>query len=122
MAIDDQSNSPKSMMAFLKEIAATVSTEEKEPKEQLYLEICEISESGYCAGWARDVEFFLWQVVLIGSETEFGVKTITAQEITRLRSLSGQSGGWWHWSKEKNNAVFVTLDEWQEIYKQFLEK
>ena len=47
---NDPSNSPKSIMASLKEIAATVSIEEKEPKEQLYIEIGEISESGYYAG------------------------------------------------------------------------
>ena len=122
MAIDDQGNSPKNMMAFLKNIAATVSTEEKQPKEQLQVAIGEISESGYYAGWARDIEFFLWQVVLQGLETEFGVKTITTQEIAHLRSLSEQSGGWWHWSDEENNAVFIALDKWQEMYQQFLEK
>lgn len=122
MEIDDQSNSPKSIMAFLKEIAATVSTAEKEPKEQLYLEIAEISQAGYCAGWAMDIEFFLWQLVLNGSETEFGVKTITAQEIARLKLLSEQSDGWWYWSNKENDALFITLDKWQEIYQRFLEK
>lgn len=33
MAINNQSNSPKSMMAFLKELAATVDTEVLESKE-----------------------------------------------------------------------------------------
>ena len=81
------------MMAFLKEIAATVSSEEKEPKERLYLEICEISEAGYCAGWVMDIEFYLWKIILDGSEIEFGVKTISEQEIANLRILAKQSGG-----------------------------
>lgn len=119
---NDPSNSPKSIMASLKEIAATVNTEALEAKEQLQVEISEISEAGYCAGWTRDIEFYLWKIVLDDSETEFGVKTITAQEIAHLRSLSEQSGGWWHWSDEENNAVFIALDKWQEMYQQFLEK
>ncbi len=110
------------MMAFLKEIAATVSSEEKEPKERLYLEICEISETGYCAGWTMDIEFYLWKIIVNGSETEFGVKIISEQEIVNLRILAEQSGGWWHWSDEENKAVFITLDKWQEIYQQFLER
>lgn len=119
---NDPSNSPKSIMAFLKKIAATVNTEEKEPKEQLSSKIWEISEAGYCAGWVEDIEFHLWKIVLNGSETEFGVKTISEQEIANLRSLSEQSGGWWHWSDEENESVFVSLDEWQVIYQQFVEK
>ncbi|PSB30116.1 hypothetical protein C7B70_17115 [Chlorogloea sp. CCALA 695] len=109
-------------MSFLKEIAATAKTEDLDPKEQLQVEISEISEAGYCAGWTRDVEFYLWKIVIDGSETEFGVKTISEQDIANLRTLAKQSGGWWHWFKKENNAVFVTLDEWQEIYQQFSEK
>ena len=90
---NDPSNSPKSMMAFLKELAATVNTEVLEPKEQLQIEISEISEAGYCAGWTRDIEFYLWKIILDGSETEFGVKTISKQEIANLRTLAEQSGG-----------------------------
>ena len=119
---NDPSNSPKSIMASLKEIAATVNTEALEAKEQLQVEIGEISESGYCAGWTRDIEFYLWKIVLDGSETEFGFKTISGEEIANLRTLAEQSGGWWHWSDKENKAVFITLDEWQEIYQKFLEK
>ena len=122
METDDQSNNPNSPMRFLKKIAATVKTGDLEPKEQLSSKIWEISEAGYCAGWTDNIEFFLWQAVLNSSETEFGVKTITEQEIANLRSLSEQSGGWWHWSDEENEAVFVSLDEWQVIYQQFLDK
>ncbi len=106
-------------MAFLKEIAATVNIDEKEPKEQLQIEISEISEAGYFAGWTRDIEFYLWKIILDGSETEFGVKTISKQEIANLRTLAEQSGGWWHWSSEENKAVFIPLDKWQEIYQAF---
>ena len=91
---NDPSNSPKSIMASLKEIAATVNTEALEAKEQLQVEISEISEAGYCAGWTRDIEFYLWKIVLDGSETEFGVKIISREEIANLRSLSEQSGSW----------------------------
>ena len=48
--VNDPSNSPKSMMASLKKIAATVKTGDLEPKEQLSSKIWEISEAGYCAG------------------------------------------------------------------------
>jgi hypothetical protein len=122
MEIDNQNNSPDSPMNFLRRIADTVSTEDLDPKKQLSTKIWEISEAGYCAGWTNNIEFFLWQAVLNGSEVEFGVATITIQELTHLRSLSEQSGGWWHWSDEVNGSVFVTLDKWQEIYQQFLEK
>ena len=122
MAIDNQSNSPNNPMRFLKKIAATVKTGDLEPKEQLSSKIWEISEAGYCAGWTDNIEFFLWQAVLNGSETDFGVKTISEQEIAHLRTLAEQSGGWWYWSDAENKAVFTTLDKWQEIYQQFLAK
>ena len=93
MVINDSNNSPKSIMAFLKEIAATVNIDEKEPKEQLQIKISEISEAGYFAGCTRDIEFYLWKIILDGSETEFGVKTISKQEIANLRTLAEQSGG-----------------------------
>ncbi len=47
---NELSNSPKSIMAFLKEIATTANTEVLEPEEQLQIEISEISEAGYYAG------------------------------------------------------------------------
>lgn len=122
MTMDNQSNKPDSPMNFLRKIANTVSNEDLDPKKQLSTKIWEISEAGYCAGWADNIEFFLWQAVLNGTETEFGVKTITVQELTHLRSLSEQSSGWWHWSDEENKAVFIPLGKWQEIYQQFLER
>jgi hypothetical protein len=116
---NDSSNNLKSIMASLKEIAATVNTEVLDPKEQLYLEIGDISEAGYFAGWMRDIEFYLWKIILDGSETEFGFKTISEQEIANLKILSEQSCGWWYWSDEENRAVFIPLDEWQRIYQAF---
>lgn len=102
-------------------MATTTSYEDLEPKEELRLEICKISESGYCAGWNIGIEFFLWQAVNGGSR-EFGVMTITDAEIAHLKTLSEQSGGWWYWSDSSAKALFVPLNEWQEIYQHFSEK
>ena len=122
MTINDPINNPNSPMRFLKKITTTVKTEDLDPKKQLSTKIWEISEAAYCAGWARDIEFFLWQAILNGAETEFGMKTITVQELDHLRSLAEQSGVWRHWSDEENKAVFITLDEWQEVYQKFIER
>lgn len=121
MAANDQTKNQKNFLVSLKEMASISFTEELEPKEELRQEISRISEAGYYAGWNVDIEFFLWQAVLGGSR-EFGATTITQEEIVHLKTLSEQSGGWWHWRDESAEALFVTLDEWQKVYQSFGER
>lgn len=113
----------QSYMASLKKIATTAKTKDLEPKAELYLEMVRISESGYCAGWAIDIEFFLWQAVLDSSKVkEFGARTITEQEIAHLKTLALAGGGWWYWSEESKKVTFIPLDAWQKIYQRFCER
>lgn len=136
MEANNQTKNQKNFLTSLKELATTsygqepppasedggiprVFVENLEPKEELRLEMSRISEAGYCTGWNVDLEFFLWQAVNGGSR-EFGVKTITDAEIAHLKTLSEQSGGWWHWSEERTKTLFIPMEQWQEIYRDYL--
>lgn len=121
LTMNNKMENHKSFLASLKEMSTTTNAESLEPQEELRLEMSRISESGYCAGSAIGIEFFLWQAINGGSR-EFGAKTITEQEITHLKTLSEQSGGWWCWSSESAKALFIPMDEWQKIYESFCER
>lgn len=122
MATNDQTKNQKSFLASLKELAtATSYVEDLEPKEELRKEISRISESGYCAGWNIDIEFFVWQAINGGSK-EFGATAITDAQIAHLKALSQQSGGWWYWSDDSKKLLFVPIREWQEIYQSFCQE
>lgn len=118
----DETKNRKNFLTSLKELGTTANyVEDLEPKEELRQEMCRFSESGHYAGWNVDIEFYLWQAVNGGSK-EFGARTITEAEIAHLKTLSQQSGGWWCWSNSSAKAVFLPIDEWQEIYQRFSER
>jgi hypothetical protein len=72
----------------------------------------DISEEYYCAGWLHGLEFDLW-AMLQGSSLRFGLGEVSKDEVSQLRALSEQSGGWWRWDA-KDGEIFVTTDEWQK--------
>lgn len=121
LTMNNERKTQKSFLASLKEMSITADTKDLEAKEELYFEITRISEAGCYAGWNIDVEFFLWQAISGGSR-EFGALAITEQEIAYVKTLSEQSGGWWHWNDESEKTVFIPMNEWQEIYQNFSEK
>jgi hypothetical protein len=83
----------------------------------------EISERCWCAGWMRNVELFLW-AMLEGAPRDYGLGTVTEQELANLRHLSERAGGWCRWSDEDADETFdedadetfVAIDSWQRIF------
>lgn len=56
--MNNETKNQTSFLASLKEMSTTADIKDLEPKEELYFEMSRISEAGYCAGWAIDIEFF----------------------------------------------------------------
>ena len=77
----------------------------------------EISESHYCASWMRDLEYNLWSM-LQGGSRKYGLGEVSEEEINLLKNLSDTCNGWWVWVGDgiDSGEVFVTIDEWDEIY------
>lgn len=86
-----------------------------EAADTLLQEMGRISEDYYCAGWLTSLEFDLWRMVQ-GGDTGYGFGRLSPHEVDKLRWLSEQCGGWWIWD-EQMGARFVTLKEWESMYK-----
>lgn len=66
------------------------------------------SEDCYCATWLVDLEFILWTKA-----------TNPADGLGRsLARLSADAGGWWAWSDDDGDAVFVPMARWLEMVKE----
>lgn len=74
-----------------------------------------ISEDYYCAGWLIGLEFSLWAMVL-GGPRDFGIGTVTEEEIQELRRLSDACGGWIVWRQEDTFIMgqrFMPMELWR---------
>lgn len=97
----------------------------------LRLNMRELSESLWCAGWEADLEFTLWKDLDFwnGNHGGDGIHShslLYRPEAIKLRTLSRKAGGWWMWWKEpkgckgvhSSGEVFVPMSEWKKIYAQ----
>jgi hypothetical protein len=85
-----------------------------------------ISERMYCAGWMACVEFFTWGGILTPQIPHPHFREcdipdfnydLTVREITELRRLSEQIGGWVHWADPlQGGPRFIKRAEWDTIY------
>jgi hypothetical protein len=67
-----------------------------------------LSEEYFCAGWIKDLEYWLWRAV---SNQSFGMGKISERQAELLRLLSEECDGWWIW--EADNPKFVSLEWWR---------
>lgn len=74
-----------------------------------------ISEQHYCAGWLVGLEYSLWDM-LEGGDRDFGFGPVKAGSLLQLAALSERAQGWWRWSDEAVDEVFVPLAEWRELW------
>lgn len=85
----------------------------------LVLNMRDISENYFAAGWLGGLEHILWAMVLGGSR-EFGFAEVSEEEVINLKHLSEKAGGWWCWfdspEPDESGELFVTSKEWQNIY------
>ncbi|MDQ2731002.1 MAG: hypothetical protein M3Y56_05035 [Armatimonadota bacterium] len=75
----------------------------------------ELSEKYHSSPWSSGLEFSLWSLREGGPE-RFGLGIVRADECLCLRQLSEIAGGWWMWSEDKGDRVFVPLEEWKAVH------
>lgn len=72
-----------------------------------------ISEKYFFSCWQSDLEFTLWREI---SET-CKERKITYSESFILKKFSDDAEGWFWWPDTvKDGPVFVTINEWKQIY------
>jgi hypothetical protein len=81
----------------------------------------DISEDYYCAGWLGGLEFTLWKAATEGP-ISFGAGVIPAATCLQLAQLADLCGGWWRWSDEAVDEVFVPMEEWLAMYREHREQ
>lgn len=72
---------------------------------ELLEEMLDASETYYHGGWVIGLEYLLWS----GAHDPGDIPADIAR---RLRVLSERAGGWWRWSMEFDDPVFVPMAEW----------
>src|SRR5678816_1338990 len=71
----------------------------------------QLSEEAWRAGWMDGLEFALWEAVL-GQRQQYGLLTLTSDEVTGLRQLSERCGGWIVYV-DNLGETWMPLDEWK---------
>lgn len=82
--------------------------------ERLRYYMSDLSEMSYCAGWMEGLEYVLWKAV-IGGPRKYGFLEITDEEISKLKELSDDCGGWIIFDDDKGE-IWVQMEEWLRIY------
>lgn len=73
----------------------------------------DISEEYYCAGWMSGLEFSLWRMVQ-GGDRSYGMSEVSEDEVTQLKQLSEQCGGWWYFNDD-DGETFILVDDWNAM-------
>lgn len=79
-------------------------------QQELASLMSEISESCYCAGWMRDLEYALWHMMVTG-KAELARYRLPPATRDRLKALYERTGGWITFETNEGE-VFVPADEW----------
>jgi hypothetical protein len=72
-----------------------------------------ISEESWCAGWMRNLEYMLWDVVTGRRE---GI--CSPDEIEQLKYLSEKCGGWIIWDEQAKGKRFIPMPDWLRLYEE----
>lgn len=71
-----------------------------------------ISEECWCASWMSGLEFDCWAAIEAGTPYRYGQGEISERQVSLLRLLSEESGGWWRYHGF-DKPRFVSLDDWR---------
>lgn len=71
-----------------------------------------MSEDMYMAGWAVDLEYALFRLVLGGDNTDEAFSS----DVTELRALWQNAMGWWAWERTSGAPVFVHAHNWVPMF------
>jgi hypothetical protein len=81
------------------------------PQRRLADLMSELSEEAYCAGWMVGLEYALWEL-LLRRRRNYGRLTATDAQLSRLRQLSDDCGGWVIFDDE-TEETWLALQDWQ---------
>ncbi len=82
----------------------------------LYEKMSAISEDCWCAGWLVGNEYALWKI-LHDDRHEYGLATVSYEDLEELRILSELANGWiWTGREGEYTPQLVTFAEWQALY------
>ena len=76
----------------------------------------DLSERCYCAGWIKDLEYFLWDMVINGPR-RLGQDNITQQDIVHLNHLSKESNSWIYFD-DKTEETAIDLYTWEQKFEE----
>lgn len=88
-------------------------------KQQALASLMSISEDSWYAGWMDGLEFRLWQMVQDPEDNCYGMATVSKEDIQTLKEISDEINGWIAWGEKEGQKVFVSMDEWLEIYNEY---
>lgn len=81
----------------------------------LALEMSEISEQAFHAGWMEGLEYRLWEIVN-GDLRKYGQIVLTEQQVARLQQLADEVRGWVRFNDATEVEEFVNREHWQRLY------
>jgi hypothetical protein len=91
----------------------------RHPEVALRLAMSDISERAICDSWNYNTEYAVWQLMQ-GQRTAWMRFEITDPKDTplldRVREAFAAAKGWWWWPDGADEAVFVPVDQWLQIY------
>ncbi len=81
-----------------------------EQQRELATYMSTLSEQAFGAGWMKDLEYALWNVLTSGP-CQYGHLHITTTHIERLRTLSRACGGWIRFD-DSAEETYVPIAQW----------
>lgn len=82
----------------------------------------DLSEDAYSAGWIQQCEYAIWREMQENDPNKGGrfIWFIPSQRCANtLTLLSNMINGWVMWSEEKDEPVFVPMEEWLDLYQKW---
>jgi hypothetical protein len=85
-------------------------------RQKLVAVMRDLSEEHCCAGWMSGLEYSLWEMVSDTSASRrYGQGDVSEADVTLLRTLAEQVGGWWRWHDDCDERD-LPADEWGERF------
>lgn len=73
----------------------------------------------WSSGWLDGLEYDLWSFVCgdVDSmwDTSFG-RGLKESDRDRLLTLAVDAGGWYYWSENKDDVLFIPMAKWLDLY------
>lgn len=81
-------------------------------------EMSNLSEDCWATDWLFGCEYMLWSF-LQTKPGEWGIWHVSKGDVDNLRELAERCGGWWSWDEKEGMAMFVTMEKWVEVVREW---